>query len=649
MITPKKTVSWIPIFSIVGFGLLLAIPLLLNSCLAGHDFEYHVVISKHFAAQFWQGEFYPRWLQKTNANFGSPTFFFYAPIPYYFTSLFSPLSHYYNLSSCHELALSSLLALIASGLTAYAWLKEIVPKTSAAIASIVYMAWPYHLAIDLYVRFAFAEYWAFVWMPLILYFSIKMTKGSQLNIIGLAISLALLALTHLPTFIIFFPVPIGYALFMARQNQWKMIAARMSLAVILAIGLSAIYWLPAMTTQTSISMNAMFTEGLNYKNNFLFTGPKFGHAKNFWRHLESLTLLTGGLAICAWKISEKYSKANSKVASRHERDYWIMVAMISLFMTLPLSKFVWDVLPAIRTVQFPWRFNTVLAVATIGLFALAISELNLSQLNLNDIFSNRLNKTLLFRMSYVTTIVLILIAVQIFPLQKKITFWGSRSTLLSLCIIAFLLLGISFIRKPINFSSHKLLSAGFLLTLTILLGSQIYSAKYIFFTRTSNDVPRLTVSMGAYEHRPRWVPEKIFNPEGLTQLSAAFNRVRIDSGKTSLLIRQWHPRKIVLQLQAATNAELTIHQFYYPGWSAKIKGLSQRLPIHPSKFGILQISVPAGEHEISVTLDAVIEELIGQMISAVSAVITLMLVFILSRDGRPIQHRQYVHRLNQQN
>ena len=629
----KQSVCWLHIFSIVGFGLILTIPLIINGCLKAHDFGYHLIYSQHFSEQFWQGEFYPRWLQNMNSGFGSPTFFFYAPIPYYFTSLFSPLFHY-NTLSCNELGLSSSLALVASGLTAYFWLREIVPKNSALIASIVYMAWPYHLSVDLYTRFAFAEYWSFVWMPLILYFSIKIVRGSRLNIIGLAIGVALLALTHLPTFIIFFPVFIGYALFMASRNQWKIVFVRLSLAIIIGSGLSAIYWFPAMMTQESISMDAILTEKFYYANNFLFTGPKVDHDKNFWRLLEVLTMLTGGLAFCTWKISQIYSE----LTSRRESNYWMIIAMLSLFMTLPLSQLIWNVFPVVQRIQFPWRFNTILTVATVGLFALAIS-----QLKINYNFSNNLNKSLLFRLIILAAIVFILTVIQVFPLQEKITFWGSHNTVLSLSLIALLLLGISSMRKPINFSSHKFLWIGFLLTLTIFLGIPSLKYQNIFFTR-GNYFPRIEVSQGAREHRPRWVPNKVFNAKELTRLSKKFPMVQIDAGKASWLIRQWQPRTIVLQVNATTDTEFTIHQFYYPKWTAKLKGSSQSLPINFSELGLLQISVPTGKHEVFLTLDAVIEERIGQMISAVSSILTLFLVFLLSRDSNSMQHNKCMHR-----
>lgn len=72
---------------IAGAGLLFAIPAFVNVYLAGHDFFFHVMFSHHFTEQLWQGDLYPRWMQQMNAGFGSPIFFFYAPLPYYITSL----------------------------------------------------------------------------------------------------------------------------------------------------------------------------------------------------------------------------------------------------------------------------------------------------------------------------------------------------------------------------------------------------------------------------------------------------------------------------------------------------------------------------------------------------------------------------------
>ena len=51
-------------------GLLFALPALVSSCLAGHDFFFHVMFSHHFTDQLLDGELYPRWMQYMNAGFG---------------------------------------------------------------------------------------------------------------------------------------------------------------------------------------------------------------------------------------------------------------------------------------------------------------------------------------------------------------------------------------------------------------------------------------------------------------------------------------------------------------------------------------------------------------------------------------------------
>ena len=160
--------QWRHLVIIVVAGLLLTMPLLVNGCMNGHDFFFHVIFSHHFTEQFWNGDLYPRWMLNMNTGFGSPTFFFYAPLPYYITSLFSLL---FNLNSadCDALLFSASFALILSGITVYFWLKEFTSTQFALILAIIYMVLPYHFVVDLYIRFAFAELWSFVWMPLILF------------------------------------------------------------------------------------------------------------------------------------------------------------------------------------------------------------------------------------------------------------------------------------------------------------------------------------------------------------------------------------------------------------------------------------------------------------------------------------------------
>jgi uncharacterized membrane protein YfhO len=102
----------------------------------------------------------------------------------------------------------------------------------------------------------------------------------------------------------------------------------------------------------------------------------------------------------------------------------------------------------------------------------------------------------------------------------------------------------------------------------------------------------------------------------------------VTEGQGSLLIQRWKPREIALQVNAKTDVWLSVNQFYYPGWTARMKDGGRLLPVKPSpSAGLLRVEVPQGKHSITVTLDAGIEERAGQIISTIFAFLTIFLVF----------------------
>ena len=60
---------------------------------------------------------------------------------------------------------------------------------------------------------------------------------------------------------------------------------------------------------------------------FLFAGKDNDYNPIFWRHLEIITILTEGLACCAFIIT----RTSSTAALRRESNYWIFIAMSALF------------------------------------------------------------------------------------------------------------------------------------------------------------------------------------------------------------------------------------------------------------------------------------------------------------------------------
>ncbi len=360
----KKLISWA---WIVIAGIILTLPTLIYGFPTyNHDGWVHALWYSNFANQLWTGELYPRWLLGLNKGLGSPALFFYQPAPYYSASLFKP----FFLDDAHglrQLGASVSLAFIASGSFAYLWLRRLVPRRPALIASIIYLVMPYHLAIDLYLRGAFAEVWAFVWLPLILYFAHRLRSGERFSVAGLAVSYALLIISHLPTALIFSPVPILYVIMPSKSAGRIKATAGSVAALALGAGMAAIYLLPALTMRDFVSMREMSKPETYFENWFVLTSF-------FARGLPAYLSWIALSMVCAAGFAYFAAGENPNETVRRERAFWAAVAVGAVVMMTPLSKPVWKLLPVLQNIQFPFRFNTILCAASAALMAFALAS-----------------------------------------------------------------------------------------------------------------------------------------------------------------------------------------------------------------------------------------------------------------------------------
>jgi hypothetical protein len=350
----KSSVAHVSVLVAVACAFVL--PPVLFGSYNGHDTVPHLLWSRHFAAQFLSGDLYPRWLHEMNGGLGSPAFFYYAPFPYYVTSFFHLFSGAQS-DGWTELGLASALALAASGAAAYAWLRPVVGDRAALIAALFYMLMPYHLAVDLFIRFAFAELWAFVWMPVLMHFARRVALGQPGGLLGTSVGYAMLAATHLPTAMVFFPVPLLYAVTVAERALRLRAALGAAGAALLGHLLPAAYLLPALTTQRYVDMECMW--GDVHGRNFLL--ETWGGMKPL---LNTTALLTTATALLSYRLA-------TASPNRRETRVLLFVTLGTLFLMTPGSSFVWNAIPPLQKIQFPWRLCTVLALAAAGLLGFA--------------------------------------------------------------------------------------------------------------------------------------------------------------------------------------------------------------------------------------------------------------------------------------
>src|SRR5581483_11538724 len=123
------------------------------------------VLSFEFDRVFRDGVLYPRWFPDMTYGYGYPLFNIYGPLAFYVGEFF----HLLGADFVTTVKLVFALAWILSGLAMCGFVKRIFQNRAAAfVAGLLYVFTPYHF-IDIYVRAAFAESAALVFLPLTLW------------------------------------------------------------------------------------------------------------------------------------------------------------------------------------------------------------------------------------------------------------------------------------------------------------------------------------------------------------------------------------------------------------------------------------------------------------------------------------------------
>ena len=365
---PKDTCSWqTALLWLAIVATAVVTPMFFLDNASGHDFQFHLGSWMDAAGQWKEGVLYPRWAEWANWGFGEPRFIFYPPASRMLGAAMGTVLPWRVAPGAFIW-----LALVAAGMSMWKLAREWLPGRQAAAAAVLFAVNPYHLVI-VYYRSDFAELLAAVFWPLLLWATLHATSGEWKWAPRLAIFFCAIWLSNAPAAVI---ATYSLVLLMAVVcGMRRSIRPGMIISAGLAggFGLASFYILPAAWEQRWVQIAQVVNQNLRPAQNFLFTGssnPEF--ALFNWK--------VSGVAMEAMLVAGLGAVFSARRRKEYGEIWWpfLALAAASIFVMFPPSQALWNSLPKLRFVQFPWRWMEPLDVVLAFFVAAGIGSLRRS-------------------------------------------------------------------------------------------------------------------------------------------------------------------------------------------------------------------------------------------------------------------------------
>ncbi|HEY3825135.1 MAG TPA: 6-pyruvoyl-tetrahydropterin synthase-related protein [Bryobacteraceae bacterium] len=360
----------IPVFIwIAGAAFLAAAPMLFLGNAWGYDFDFHTSMWMSAEQQFRHGILLPRWAAVPNAGFGEPSLIFYPPLSWMAGGVLGLILPW-KFAACAYVFLALMLAGGAMWKLAADWLEP----TGAVVAGILYALNPYLLA-TVYKRSDFGELLSGALFPLLIWAAIRIGRDGPRMIPPLAITFAAIWLADLPAgMIASYSVALLAAVGSIRLRSPRP-ALLSSIAMVAAFASLAFFLLPAAWERQWVEIGLVFRPDWVPENNFVFMANPDPIMLLFSRAISAIAVLL----VLAGAVAAVFSRR----LRRLEPNIWYLLVALggaSAFLLFRPSWIVWQILPSLRYVEYPYRWLTPLAAVDAVLVAAAIGETSRKQL-----------------------------------------------------------------------------------------------------------------------------------------------------------------------------------------------------------------------------------------------------------------------------
>jgi hypothetical protein len=571
-----------------------------------HDGRHSVFYLIQFDASLRDGAWWPRWAMHHIQGLGYPTFLIQAPLGFYLGELFVLLGASFTGAAKLTWAAGTLAGAWGMYALLRHWLHGQRWAAPAALAGgVLYVYFPYHL-VNMYVRGALNDTLLLAWLPwLFLVFDrllvLGATRGWQARLGTAMLVLAGTLLTH--TFALLSIVPLLISLVLFRLGQawgqgglpWRQ--------TLLALGgglggllLCAIFLLPLLNEGRYLQQQVYVTNTYDFRNHFVQVGQYFspfwgfgfsddpqGASDGMSFQVGAVLLVLACAAIVGWR---------RRPAARAEQGYLLVMSALMLLIMTPLAQELWEALPPLAVIQFPWRLLALTGFLLSALGGLVLANLPAADLLLEPQTPGGAGGT------------------------------GGAKAAPSAGLLVFALLAI--------FGSWPYVQAN----LTAVEDWREDGRAIFRFEQEHPDMiaytqwvtqPFSTTVMSANYAAPDYTED-----HGYT---TSLDRLQIVTGAGEVASRHSRGASGGGVVEMATPGVVQVNFFYFPGWQVTVDGLPA--PIRPSPTGAILVDVGTGRHAIDARFGDTPPRTLGALISGLTLLAALGLLFW---RGRPQPH-----------
>lgn len=330
---------------------------------ANGDGLVHTVMGTMFAQAIKAGQFPVGWIDGF-ANYGYPLGSVAQQLTTYLVAIFTLITNNPSLS----FNIVAFLGALLSNIFFYIFLRLYFSSFISFAGIILFNFSPYRI-LNIYIRGALPEYFAEVFIPLLLisaYFIFK--KRSIYGFFLLSISLCLLALTHPFMLIVSMFIFIPYVIFLLYESGFNkaFLLRYISIfltGIIIGLGIASYYILP-LSAEIKYFYYGQAKNHLT-PNNFLSIQNYFF---NNWFYFYDLDIFNRGFYVNAglvesFMVIAGFAYLVFMFIKKRRRvtifSFAVITSILVIFMTTSFAAALYNNISLLSNIQFPWRFLSV--------------------------------------------------------------------------------------------------------------------------------------------------------------------------------------------------------------------------------------------------------------------------------------------------